>query len=264
MPVGIYQRETIKILIVGGGYGALRYVESLIWDTSIELVMCGMEVLGKTKDMAKKFGLPYISFDNLTPQNVAVFSCVIVTLPARVKKNCVNHLIKALSYRNALILEKPLALDFEALHYYEYELKHFEKACVVCQRDFDIKHYTIGFAERYNIVFPSYVTNDAFIVEHMLPHVLSWLITQENSLDSLKRVSSNAFSCVWRGALCDITFIHRTENTLLSVNGQVYPNVQYRRVNSEIVKKVMRFSVHDTEHNINRAIIVSRLLSQNI
>ena len=38
-----------KILILGGGYGALRYLESLIWDTEKEITICGFEIQGKSK-----------------------------------------------------------------------------------------------------------------------------------------------------------------------------------------------------------------------
>ena len=46
-----------KILILGGGYGALRYLESLIWDTEKEITICGFEIQGKSKSVEPRNGI---------------------------------------------------------------------------------------------------------------------------------------------------------------------------------------------------------------
>jgi len=260
MLMGVYKRMKIKVLIIGGGYGALRYVESLIWDEDFEIVLCGMEVRGKTRMLAQRYGLPYVSFGKLTEGEAASYDCVIVTLPAGVKKECVRYLMEDLSFRKALVLEKPLALDQEEMDYYEHNLTRLKKCGIVCQRDFEKDKYHIEPADEYHIMFPSNVTEEAFNMEHMLPHILSWLITEDDSLETLEHVDENTFSCIWRGTQCRIDFVPRTEDNLVLINGIEYPNVQYRRLNAQIIKKILLFEEQDTMESINKAFKVSRLL----
>ena len=47
----------MNIMIIGGGYAAQRYVESLIWDDN-EIIMVGFGIEGKTKKLCEAFKLP--------------------------------------------------------------------------------------------------------------------------------------------------------------------------------------------------------------
>lgn len=258
--MGIYQSKKIKVLILGGGYGALRFVESLIWENIFEIVLCGTEIQGKTQKMAKKYGLSYISFESLTVDIASTIDCIIVALPVQVKRKYVQYLIEDLGYRNAMILEKPLALNANDLNYYKKSLAFLNKCAIVCQRDFEIEQYSINEAENYYIKFPSNVIDENFNKEHMLPHVLSWLITNDESLNSLQHTDYNTFTCIWKGCLCTIQFVERTGKNFVSVNEIEFPNVQYRRINSKIVKSVLSYNICETEKNLRKAFKVSSLL----
>ena len=159
-----------------------------------------------------------------------------------------------------MILEKPLALDSNDLDYYKKRLGILEKCAIVCQRDFDREIYTISAADSYHITFPSNVSDEKFNKEHMLPHILSWLITEDDSLEFLEDSGNNTFSCIWKGVSCKIEFVARTEKSSLLINTTTYPNVQYRRINSEIVRNILSFGIQETENNLRKAFKVSELL----
>lgn len=249
-----------EVLILGGGYGALRYVESLIWDSMFSITLCGMEKLRKTRVLADRFALPYITFDSLDKTEVNKYACIIVALPIDVKRYYVEYLLQELCYTNTLIIEKPLALAYKDLFFYKKELRKHQRYAIVCQRDFFPEEYEIQSSDKYDIVFPSREGDEYFNIVNMLPHILSWLITNDDSLEMVKRGSKNHFKGIWKQKELSIEFVQRTENNLALVNGKCYPNVQYRRTNAEIVKKVLDFDVEKSEESLQKAIKVSKFI----
>ena len=257
MFVGVYTGMK-KMMIIGGGYGARRYVESVIWDKEFEIEMCGTEKQGKTRLLAESFGLSYISFKNLRSESINMYDVILVALPVEVKKAYVEYLLCKLSYHNTLIIEKPLLLRKEELKFYEECIGR--KVAVVCQRDFFLNEYYIPYNSQYDIIFPSKVKNEYFNIVNMLPHVFSWLISNDNSLKCVERTGKNTFQGIWRNSELKIKFVERMQDTLSSVNGILYPNVQYRNANVEIVKRVMCFDKNQSKESIMRAIEVSKLI----
>ena len=247
------------ILILGGGFAALRYVESLIW-TEKHISLCGTGVLKKTIELSNRFGLPYMEFKDLTPSAINGFDCVIVTLPVSVKREYVGRILHDLQYRNALIVEKPLALDKDDILFYERTLTQLDQCAVVCQRDFFPAQYDIPVSQHYQILFPSYETDPGFNKTHMLPHVLSWLLAVDDSLTGL-HLEDGLYSGVWRGAPLTLRFVDRRHCPSATINGREYPNVQYREVNHRIVDQVLSFSKEQTLTNVRRAVKVSEIIT---
>ena len=165
-----------KILILGGGYGALRYLESLIWDTEKEITICGFEIQGKSKVLSLEMGLPWLAFDKLNINIINDFSCIIVALPPEVKRRCIEKLTE-MRYINALIIEKPLCIQEEDLLWYKQELPRMERCAVVCQRDYEEYMYYWKDTGSVEILYPSFNMDDKFNKWHMLPHILSLLYT---------------------------------------------------------------------------------------
>ena len=248
-----------NILILGGGSAASRYVESLIW-TEKPICLCGTGVMKKTIQLSNQFGLPYIEFKDLTPSTINGFDCVIVTLPVLVKREYIRRILDDLQYKNAMIIEKPLALAMDDILFYERTLTQLNKCAVVCQRDFFLTRYDIPIAQRYQILFPSFEIDPEFNRTNMLPHVLSWLLALDDSLTSF-HLEDNQYCGVWRGVPLTLQFVDRRHCPSLTINGRDYPNVQYREINKIIVEQVLSFNKEQTLISINRAVKVSKIIT---
>lgn len=249
-----------KVLIIGGGYASIRYVESIIWDDSYKLTMCGTEIKKKTKDISAKYALPYLKFSDLTKSNINQFDCIIVALPCNIKLRYIKTIIDDFEYTNALIIEKPLTIDENEISNYQTLLSKLDKCAIVCQRDFFPELYSIPEAECFNIIWPSYDNDAIFIKRNMLPHVLSWMINIDNSISEIRMKSENTYVGKWRGRDFKIQFVERTNSLCMMVNNKVYPDFQYRKFNKEIVKLVLSSDKNISSKSINRAIKVSNLL----
>lgn len=237
----------------------MRYVESLIWDTQFSITLCGFRKLGKTMTLAEKYALPYIDFDSLQMEQVNQYDCVIVAVPAAVKRVFVQRMEEDYGYHNIMILEKPLALSEEDLNFYARGIQQNRRYAVVCQRDFFPKEYHIYLSESYRVVFPSY-EEEEFNIVHMLPHVLSWLLTEDDSLEQLERAGKNTYRGIWRGSCLTIEFVKRTVSTKTCINNQSYPDMQYRKANAEIVKRVLHYDADQFKKSVDIAIKVSKMI----
>lgn len=250
-----------EILIIGGGYSALRYVESLIWNETVSITLCGMEVKEKTRELARHFSLPYISFRSLDKSIVQRYDCIIVSVALEGKRLCLERM-NDLEYGGAWLVEKPLAITTEDLNYYIKILSNKNKCAVVCQRDFLESEYFIPPAEEYRIIFPSYEKDPKFNIINMLPHIISWLISVDDSLESLCALDSSGFGGIWRGRDVVIQITDRDSVRCTVVNKTEYPNIQYRKVNSYIVEQVMNYKQEESEASLNRAVKVSKIIIQ--
>lgn len=259
MFVGVYQRMK-KVLIIGGGYGALRYVESLIWTEEFGITMCGMEVSGKTRKLAERFWLPYISIGSLNKTIINSFDCVIVAVVPEGKYRTLEFIVKKLEYNHGLIIEKPLSLESAELREMEQLLHNIEKCAIVCQRDFLTEEYRIPEFEEYRIKFPSYQSDAKSNIIHMLPHVISWLISNGDDLEYLIPLDTQRFEGIWRKKKITIEIVRRTEDDCTMVNEVKYPNIQYRKVNAMIVKKVLAFEKRQSETSLQNAIKTSKII----
>lgn len=250
----------MKVLIMGGGNAALRYVESLIFDKEISLTLCGFERIGKTKKMSESFNIEYITYSLLSERNINEYNCIIVTLPPHIKRQYIQQIIEEFMFKNFLILEKPLCITNEDLTYYNCNLKNFNNMAVVCQRDFCLEDYKIKKHTTYNLIFKSITENIKFNIINQLPHILSWfycngIIFNEIKLKNTMIVCSNK--------ICELKIkFSKFVDFNASINDIIYPSVNYRKINAKIVKTILNYSYEKLQENLKRSIYVSNLIIQ--
>lgn len=226
----------MKCLIIGGGNAALRYIESLIWG-NLDIFLCGTCVKGKTEKLAHEFGLPYITFQELKCSTINSFECVIVCLPPEIKLHYVIAIVDELQYRGTLILEKPLAIHYDDLHYYRMLMSRTEPNCsCLCLRDLLPETYGIQ-PKMYNeIVFYSEFVDLKSNIINQLPHILSWLYSYGCQVDSLA-IKGDAIYGNSNNRIFLISFGREMPGVL--INGVRYPPLNYRKHLLTIVKSLM-------------------------
>lgn len=250
----------IKVLIIGGGSSARRYVESLFWQDDIAITICGMGILNYSYELSKNYGLNFINFSNLSNININDFSCIIVTLPPEVKRKYVSFIIEKLKYTNALILEKPLCISLNDLEYYKSLLRNVRSCSVVCQRDFDLETYKIQQERNYNIFFPTFTSDTDFNMIHMLPHVLSWLYTTKCEPICLERSGTNKYIGNWGESPLFIEFVNNSISNNVIINNSIYPKVQFRELNNKILRRIINYEQKDSTLDLKKAFYISSII----
>ena len=251
---------TSKILIIGGGRAARRYVESLFWNSDITI--CGIGVLNCSHKLSEQYNLDFVSFYDMTQKFINSFSCVIVALPVEVKIRYVKHIIEELHYNNTLIIEKPLCINSDDLKSYKLLLKGFKRCSVVCQRDFDLQTYNIHNESQFNILFPTFTKDTKFNLIHMLPHVLSWLYTTKKENISIKQERDNKFVGYCGKTFVSIEFVPHKITRDVIINNIEYPKVQYRNLNSTIVNIVENYTQKETKIDLDKAFYISSIIAK--
>lgn len=248
------------ILIIGGGNAAKRYVESLFWQIDVSLTICGMGVCNHSYSLSQEYGLGFINYSELDKIDINHFSCIIVTVPPEVKKHIVSFIVDTLSYKNALILEKPLCTSEHDFEYYTTLPQKIEKCSVVCQRDFDLFTYAIPESNNYNIIFPTFTSNSSFNLTHMMPHVLSWLFTTNNCPIYITKKTHNTYCGCWGNSNININFVNHNISDVVRINETVYPKVQFRKLNNNIFRKIMDYNQAASFSDIEKACCVSSII----
>lgn len=252
----------MKFLIIGGGNAALRYVESLLWDNDIDIVLCSMDVCGKTRKLAREFSLPIVSFQELSNDTINSYKCIIVCLPPSVKTTYVKHIIDGLGFLGTIILEKPLAITFEDLRYYEDLLLRLKQNCaVLCLRDYLPETYCIPSALQYDIVFYSEIKDFRNNIIHQLPHVLSWLYTNKHIVKSVRIIDNNLVGETESGPF-SIVFESNMDSPGVIINGIKYPPLNYRKLLLNAVKEIMLRDAALARNDMEKAIEVASFICQ--
>lgn len=246
------------IVIVGGGYGASRYVESLIWDSYYEIIICGTGYCGQSQTLSLSFGLKYIRFEDL--ENYYNIDCVILAIPPSVRQYYVDILINVFRFNGIVICEKPLFINGIEADFYR---NVSNRLAVVCQRDFFKGDYLIDKHQTsYSVSFPTLFPKEADNIIHVMPHILSWFSSQGISISETIRYGNNSYYCKNENKTIDIVFYERkNDRELVCINDKPYANVNYRLCNAKIVKDIFNFQSDDFRMNITRAINVSCQIS---
>lgn len=247
----------MNIMIIGGGYAAQRYVESLIWDDN-EIIMVGFGIEGKTKELCEAFKLPYIVYDELITSVFDKIDVVIVCVPVICKYEIVKRILIDYGYNNTLILEKPLTTTIKELDDYKKLLLEVPRCAVACQRDFLPEKYKIENADSYKIEWNSISDDLKYNIENMLPHLLSWLMLSINKEIEVGICNKKICGKIDGKDIC-IDFIKAKENKVI-INGISYESPNYRMLNAKIVQSVENFTRNDTHDNVSRAINVSKII----
>lgn len=252
----------MKILIIGGGIAARRYVESLIWIEN-DIAIAGVGVLGKSKILSKEYMLDYYDFNTITKACLDDFSLVIVCCALEGRINILNTLVNRLKYTGRVILEKPFALGKQNIYETKKMVSKLEYCFVVCQRDFALHEYHIYNNDSYNVIWYSITDNLQDNIVHMLPHLLSWFIVELKSDNIVLNQKEDYIYGKINNKKLKIMFEKSQEN-YVKINDTVYKSPNYRKLNSIIVDSIFNFSKSDSVENINRAIKVSTIISNLI
>lgn len=249
----------MRILIIGGGVAAQRYVESLIW-TKHNISISGTGVVGKSIKLSEEYNLSYLEFDSLSEKIINGFEMLIICNSLAGKFDVVSKTIKKMKYENSLIIEKPLCISkWELKNYYDL-LRPIEKCAIVCQRDFDLTNYKINESDSYNVIWYSIKESLFDNIIHMLPHLLSWILLEVGNDIRLKIIQNHLIGSV-NGKKLEV-FFERSEQNSVIINGIQYISPNYRMLNSRIVEEVQSFQKKDTIENLERAMIVTKLVCE--
>lgn len=172
----------INVLILGGGNAARRYVESFIFYNDIEISLVSFSRQNKTENLAQEFGIKCFPFSKLTHKNVNFYDCLIVCVPLSGKYEIIQHLIQELKYNNSLLIEKPLTLDSIEMVHYKKLLKGRNKIGIAYLRRYANGYSTFPCKDYYKIEYSSFTDNFNYNVNHMLPHLLEWIIRESHSI----------------------------------------------------------------------------------
>ena len=249
----------MRVLILGGGNAATRYAESLVWDSDINLTLCNMGVFNKTKELGKKLAISCIDYNSLNKNNINNYDCIIITLPPSVKRKYVESIVNDFAFKGSLILEKPLCTNRQDLIAYNDCLNKLNKVAIVCQRDFDIDNYKIQKSNLYEVNFKSITDDLEFNIINQLPHILSWFYTNGIIFNNSK-VENNQVVLTSDKSEIRINFSSKFVDFNTTINGILYGEVNYRKLNSLIVKKVLNYNKSDSIANIKKAIYVSQII----
>ena len=247
----------MRVLVLGGGYAAQRYVESLIWSDN-DICIVGFGAKKKSKELSTKFGLRYISYRNLNKSIMNYFDIVVICVPVHVKFDIIQKILIDLEYKNCLIIEKPLTLRVNELEGYRELLGKIDQCAIVCQRDFEIHNYSIEKANSYSVTWYSISDDFLYNIQNMLPHLLSWLMLELGTKIKVKIKEKKICGTINEKSIC-ISFKKHKENKVV-INNKVYNNPNYRRTNSMIVQAVMQYDRDQTNQNVCRAINVSKII----
>ncbi len=249
----------MRILVIGGGIAARRYVEPLLW-TQHEIDVSGIGVVGASRKLAEEFGLCYYPVTSLDKEQIDKYGMIIICLSLEKKYEVISRLINDLEYKNAIIIEKPLSILEDEIEKYREILYNVEKCAIVCQRNFDIEHYSIEKDERYKIKWFSINNELISSIIHMLPHLLSWLMIEIGNDIELEQ-DGDDLKGVINGKELVIRFI-RSKEVGIEINGKRYSSPNYRILNCKIVEAVNQFQCEDSRKNIDIALQVSKLISK--
>ena len=249
----------MKILLIGGGVASARYLESLIW-TDAELAIAGFNYLGKSQKLSSLYGVLYYDFFDMKKEELNYFDMVIVCVPLEKKVQVVRWLVSTLEYRGRVILEKPFAIGREDICDLKQAVGDLNFCIVACQRDFALENYRITRADEYNIVWNSINSQLHDNIVHMMPHLLSWLMLELESLDVELHLQNNIIKGRIGNSNVSIAFIHTGEN-YVKVNEQIFSSPNYRKINADIVNRFMNYTKKDVEENMKRALAVAEIIS---
>lgn len=247
-----------KILIVGGGIGARRYVESLLWAPNYSIELCGVAVKHRTEVLASDFALPFITFNELTTYTLNQYSAIIFCLPPSVRCIYIQHIIN-LHFNGVIVIEKPLTIDQESLVLLNRLFERHRRIAVVCQRDFAISDYWLPLGINYHINFYSHTKDITYNIINQLPHILSWLLCCGHDIRTIKQ-SNDTFNIETNDSVIVVQFHSNSVNRETIVNEQKFTPPNYRVMNKKIIDEILTFSECDFNSNFGRATRVSSLL----
>lgn len=249
----------MRILVIGGGIAAERYVESLIW-TENQIAIAGLNYFGKAKRLSKEYCIPYYDFVSLEKKSLAAFEIVIVCVPVEIKYDVIHRLVCELRYKGRVILEKPFSIGIDNIEKMHKIASSLEYCVVACQRDFDIENYRLDSQETYEIVWYSIKEKLYDNIAYMMPHLLSWLIIELGRIDIDMHVDKDIIVGQIGEIPIYVRFVVSKDNYVV-INGKKYCSPNYRKINAIIVEKVMMLSKQETKKNLERAVLVSKIIS---
>ncbi len=230
-------RRNIKVLILGGGNAARRYVESFIFYDDMKMTLVSFSLRNKTEALAQEFNIECFPFFMLTRENINRYDCICVCVPLNAKYKIIHHLIEKLGYVNSILIEKPLTLDFIELIGYNNLLRGREKIGIAYLRRYIDDYIEFPCYNYYDIQYSTFTDNLIYNLEHMLPHLLEWII-RENHMVELTHLSGRAIYGKIDGKKARIEFC-TSDNGRIIINGNSINNPDHIIANRKMLFKVL-------------------------
>lgn len=221
-----------NILIIGGGESSRRFINS--YQYQYELILCGIEKLSKTKNLAETLDFKYIRFKDLNKKNINIYKIIIISTPLGTKEEIIKKLYK-LKYKNNIIVEKPFAYSVRIALKKLYYLRK-NKFLVPFSREF--LDYNVNF--KRNNVFIWHVPKILYEKENIddsLPHVINLI---QNNLGICYKIkilekSKNYIKFKYNKVQFEIYF--KFNDGVYTLNNEILPNFNYIKANNEMIKQ---------------------------
>lgn len=244
----------MNILIIGGGNSGERFVQALLFDETYSLTLTSNRENGKTKELAKKYGLKFILFQDI--KSLEKINVIIVSTPYDVKLDIIKNIFK-LNFNGSIILEKPIAANVKQVdQIISIVSKRKARVLVAYNRNFDYrfkKNYLVS-EEKNTILWPHKIRELSPII-HTLPHILAYLIDVEGSRElkvSKMEMENNGYK--FCGKIEDKVFeihvvVSCTKNNFVTINGNEIEWPKYMITHKNMIHHVTTMS-HETLLNI--------------
>lgn len=249
----------MKILILGGGNAAERYVESLFFNSNIEIIIVSFGIANKSQKLANKYYLRIIAFDSLNTDLLQHVDCILLCIPLSVKLYYTQRLLD-MGYNGALVFEKPLALTVHEVEEYQTILTNFEKYYVAYNRDF--WNYSVPWVVdgrcviKWATVFSGIEDN----IIHNLPHILNWMLKCNYSDISLSIFSEDTVVGSLDGNPLSIRFIKSKEPTHV-INCVELPRLDYIHLNQMMINNIFQFDQTASQNSLKRSYQIAKIIS---
>lgn len=261
-----------KIVIVGGGHSAQRFVEALLFDTNLSITLTGRKG-GNAERLSKKFGLEFYPWDEFLfrVENYFQPSIVIFSTKLGTKFDLLQNLYKV-GYKNSLVLEKPLSLSLEKIDSIQ---RLIESRNVVCFIPF-----TREFSDEYKMNFkilPEEILLEWPFIElgidplvHQGAHMMHFLAMNfEEYKIELKTVKREGTDYHFEGNIGDNKLICRlisdsTGKKQFALNGRSFPKINHLLAYPKMIEAIIQSSGSSSNHHIKRAIRAAKLLIEAV
>lgn len=248
----------MRVLIFGGGIAAQRYVESLMFDSDMDLTLVSFGIEHKTHSLCWRYGLRELPYADITGPEICNFHSAIVCVPLSAKF-AVTERIVDLGYKGALLLEKPLCITVEEYRNYQRLLWGFGKCRVAYARDYletNVRWIRDGAsAIEWSSVFDDLEEN----IVHNLPHLLNWMMRAGFKDIRLQVAGSHELRGHIDSYPLKIIF-ERTEIPRSTINGEAVSGVDYRKLDHAMVKSSINITQAESRQSLEQSRHIAEII----
>ncbi len=227
-----------KILILGGGVSATRFVESLMFNEKISLTIGRFSIKGKSKLLAKKYGIQCVSYNSILDFND--YDCIVLSVPYYAKLNILQS-INHSNFIGALVIEKPYALTLDDYELYHKAINGRNMIVPLSRKFYRSNNYLdVIYDDAIKIVWPLYKLDNADVYLDLLPHCINWINMLIGDIEKLQVIRTSNRLIQYRQNDIEITieFVDSNCCKKITVNKKEFPWIDIVATNNIIIDKI--------------------------